>query len=206
MALEITPEEYNSTRLPFDDTLIALCPFPLRLTSKDFYIKLRKTFHRNYLRRNHRDHFRRLWTAISQNSRVKNESSTQYNSVPPVNKGQSSINIDIHSFEEYVEENLGSCIQRVNNTLNKYLGHETLLNMTNFMFRKRCEMGDFYQNTGSLLSVMHPVKFGKENLWTYILSPLMIWEYLESKDNLDEKCIKERGEDKIDEALTMKNY
>ena len=39
-------------------------------------------------------------------------------------------------------------------------------------------MGDFYQNTGSLLPVMHPVKFGKENLWTYILSPLMIWECL----------------------------
>ena len=39
-------------------------------------------------------------------------------------------------------------------------------------------MGDFYQNTGSLLPVMHPVKFGKENLWTYILSPLMIWGYL----------------------------
>ena len=55
-------------------------------------------------------------------------------------------------------------------------------------------MGDFYQNTVSLLLVMHPVKFGKENLWTYILSPLMIWEYLESKDILDEKCIKERGQ------------
>ena len=39
-------------------------------------------------------------------------------------------------------------------------------------------MGDFYQNTGSLLPVMHPVKFCKENLWTYILSPLMIWGYL----------------------------
>ena len=51
---------------------------------------------------------------------------------------------------------------------------------------------------------MHPVKFGKENLWTYIFSPFMIWEYLESKDILDEKCIKERGP--VDEALTMKNY
>ena len=40
-------------------------------------------------------------------------------------------------------------------------------------------MGDFYQNTGSLLPVMHPVKFDKENLWTYILSPLMIWDYLD---------------------------
>ena len=43
---------------------------------------------------------------------------------------------------------------------------------------------------------MHPVKFRKENLWTYILSPLMIWEYLESKDILDEKCIKERVKDR----------
>ena len=62
--------------------------------------------------------------------------------------------------------------------LNKYLGHETRLNITNLIFRKRCEMGDFYQNTGSLLPVVH--------------SPLMIWEYLESKDILDEKCIKEK--------------
>ena len=80
--------------------------------------------------------------------------------------------------------------------LNKYLGHETRLSMTNFIFRKRCEMGDFYQNTRSLLPVMHPVKFGKENLWTYILSPLMISEYLESNNILDEKCIKERGQDR----------
>ena len=57
-------------------------------------------------------------------------------------------------------------------------------------------MGDVYQKTGSLLPVMHPVKFGKENLWTYILSPFMIWEYLESKDILDEKCIKERRPDR----------
>ena len=80
--------------------------------------------------------------------------------------------------------------------LNKYLGDETCLSTTNFIFRKRCKMGDFYQNTGSLLPVMHSVKFGKENLWTFILSPLMIWEYLESEDNLDEKCIKERGQDR----------
>ena len=57
-------------------------------------------------------------------------------------------------------------------------------------------MGDFYQNNGSLLPVTYPVKFGKENLWTYILSPLMIWKYLESKGILDEKCIKERGQDR----------
>ena len=68
--------------------------------------------------------------------------------------------------------------------------------MTSFIFRKRCEMGDFYQNTGSLVPAMHPVKFGKENLWTYILLPLMIWEYLESKDILDGKYIKERGQDR----------
>ena len=42
-------------------------------------------------------------------------------------------------------------------------------------------MGDFYQNTGSLLPVMHAVKFGKKNLWTYNLSPLMIWEYLDRR-------------------------
>ena len=57
-------------------------------------------------------------------------------------------------------------------------------------------MGDFYQNIRSLLPVMHPVKFGKENLWTYTLSPLMIWEYRESKNILNEKCIKERGQDR----------
>ena len=62
---------------------------------------------------------------------------------------------------------------------NKYLGHEprlsmTQLSMTNFIFRKWCKMGGFYQNTESLLPVMHPVKFDKE--------------------------------DKIAEALTMKNY
>ena len=68
--------------------------------------------------------------------------------------------------------------------------------MANLIFRKRCEMGDFYQNIGSLLLVMHPVKIGKEYLWTYILSPLMIWEYLESKDILDKKCIRKRGHDR----------
>ena len=38
---------------------------------------------------------------------------------------------------------------------------------------------------GNMLPVLHPVKFGKENLWTCILSPLVICEYLESKDILD---------------------
>ena len=94
--------------------------------------------------------------------------STQYNSVPPVNQGQSSSNIDFRSFKKYVEENLADCIQRVNNIkvkesheesyrlsilnsrvplvtlreiceddvdiLNKYLGHETRVNMTNLIF------------------------------------------------------------------------
>ena len=62
-------------------------------------------------------------------------------------------------------------------------------------------MRDFYQNTGSLLPVIHPVKFGKENLWTYILSPLMIWEYLESKDILDE-----RGNEELLRYVSMKYY
>ena len=46
---------------------------------------------------------------------MKNESSTQFNSVPPVNKGDISINIDFHSLEKCVQENLAGCIQRVNN-------------------------------------------------------------------------------------------
>ena len=87
------------------------------------------------------------------------------------------------------------CVDDVH-VLNKYLGHGTCLSMTNFIFCKRIKMGDFYQNTGSLLPVMDSVKFGKENLWTYLLSPLMIWEYLESEDILDEKCIKEIGQDR----------
>ena len=57
---------------------------------------------------------------------------------------------------------------------------------------------------GSLLPVSHPIKLGTENLRKYNLSPLVIWDYLESKDILDKKCIKERG--KTDEALIMKNY
>ena len=51
-------------------------------------------------------------------------------------------------------------------------------------------MGDFYQNTGSLLPVMHLVKFGKENLWTYILSPLIIWEYLDRRGPHHEELLK----------------
>ena len=80
------------------------------------------------------------------------------------------MNIDFHSFQKYVEENLFDCIQRVINIkakksrkesyrlsilnsrvplatlkeiceddvniLNKYLGHEPRLSMTNFIFRK----------------------------------------------------------------------
>ena len=80
--------------------------------------------------------------------------------------------------------------------LNKYLENETCLGMVNLIFGKRCEMGDFYQNAGSLLPVMHPMKIGKENLWTYILWPLMIGECLESKDILDEKFFREGGQDR----------
>ena len=51
-------------------------------------------------------------------------------------------------------------------------------------------MEDIYQNTGSLLPVMHPVKFGKENLWTYILSPVMIWEYLDRRGSYHEELLR----------------
>ena len=51
-------------------------------------------------------------------------------------------------------------------------------------------MGDFYQNTGSLLPVMHAVKFGKENLWTYLLSSLMIWEYLDRRGPYHEELFR----------------
>ena len=43
-----------------------------------------------------------LWTARRQNSRLKKESSTQFKSVPLVNKGQISINIDFHSLDKCV--------------------------------------------------------------------------------------------------------
>ena len=51
-------------------------------------------------------------------------------------------------------------------------------------------MGDFYQSTGSLLPVIHPVKFGKENLWTYILSPLMIWQHLDRRGPYHEELLR----------------
>ena len=50
-------------------------------------------------------------------------------------------------------------------------------------------MGDFSQNTGSLLPVMHPVKFDKENLWADILSPVMIWEYLDREGPYHEELL-----------------
>ena len=158
---------YNSTRLPLDNTVKINKQRLLDQTSKDVSQEL-------FIKEIIENTSEELWTAIRQNSRVKNESSTKYNSVPPVKKGQSSINIDFHSFEKYVEENLANCIQRVNNIkakesheesyrlsmlnshvplatlnkiceddvdiLNKYLiGHHIRLNMTNFIFRKRCK-------------------------------------------------------------------
>ena len=51
---------------------------------------------------------------------------------------------------------------------------------------------------GSLLPVLHPVKFGKGTLWTYIFSPLVIWEHLESKDILDKKMHQGKRQDRRD--------
>ena len=97
MALEITPEEYNSSRLPLDNTVEINKQKLLDQTSKDVSQEL---FKKKIIGITSEE----LWTAIRQNIRIKKESPTQYNSVPPVNKGQISINIDFHSFEMYVEE------------------------------------------------------------------------------------------------------
>ena len=58
-------------------------------------------------------------------------------------------------------------------------------------------MGDFNQNTGSLLPIMRPVNFGKENLQTYIFSPLMIWEYLDRRGPYNEELLR---------SVSMKYY
>ena len=96
MALEVTREEYSSTRLPLDYTVEINKQRLLDQTSKDVSQEL---FEKEIIGITSEE----LWTAIRQKSRIKNESSTQYNSVPPVNKGPVSINIDFHSFEKYVE-------------------------------------------------------------------------------------------------------
>ena len=103
MALEVTPEKYNSSRLPLDNTVEINKQRLLDQTSKDVSQEL---FKKEIIGITSEE----LWNAIRQNSRVKKESSTQYISVPPTNKGQISINIDFHSFEKYVEENLSDCI------------------------------------------------------------------------------------------------
>ena len=103
MALEITPEEYNSSRLPLDNAVEINKQRLLDQTLKDVSQEL---FKKEIIGITSEE----LWTATRQNSRIKKESSTQCNSVPPVNKGQISINIDLHSFEKYVEENLSDCI------------------------------------------------------------------------------------------------
>ena len=108
MALEIIPVEYNSIRLPLNNTVEINKQTLLDQTSKDVSQDL---FQKEIIGITSEE----LWIAIRQNSRRKNESSTQYNSVSPVNKGQISINIDFYRFEKYVEENLSDCIQRANN-------------------------------------------------------------------------------------------
>ena len=107
MALEITLKEYNSSRLPLVNAVEINKQRLLDQTSKNVSHEL---FKKEIIRITSVE----LWTAIRQNSRIKEESTTQYNSVPLVNKGQISINIDFHSFEKYLEENLSDCIQRVN--------------------------------------------------------------------------------------------
>ena len=103
MSLEITTEEYNSSRLLFDNTVEINKQKLLDQTSKDLSQEL---FKKEIIGITSEQ----LWTGVRQNSRIKRESSTQCNSVPPVNKGQISINIDFPSFEKYVEENLSDCI------------------------------------------------------------------------------------------------
>ena len=66
--------------------------------------------------------------------------------------------------------------------------------MTDFIFWKLCKVIDFYQKPRNLLPVMHLVKFHKKKLWNSNFTPVMIWMY--QKKNLDEKCMKARGQDR----------
>ena len=81
MVLEITPEEYNSAIMPLDSTVEINKQRLLDQTSKDVSQEL---FKKEIIGITPE----KLQTAIRQNSRIKNESSTQYNSVPPINKRQ----------------------------------------------------------------------------------------------------------------------
>ena len=69
IALEITPEKYNSTRLPLDNTVEINKQILLDQNSKDVSQELFK-----------KEIFgitsEELWTAIRQNSRIKSKSST----------------------------------------------------------------------------------------------------------------------------------
>ena len=66
MALEITPEEYNSSRLPLDNAAEINRQRLLNQTSKDVWQKL---FKKEIIGITSEE----LWTAIRQNSRIKKE-------------------------------------------------------------------------------------------------------------------------------------
>ena len=87
MTLEITPEEYNSSRLPLDNAVEINKQRLLDQTSKNVSHEL---FKKEIIRITSVE----LWTAIRQSSRIKKESPTHYNSFPLVNKGQISVKID----------------------------------------------------------------------------------------------------------------
>ena len=156
--------------------------------------------------------------------------------VPPVNKGQSSIKIDFHSFQKHVEENLAGCIQRVINIraeesqnfssilnscvplvtlkeiweddvdiLNKYLGNETRLNMTNFIFRKQCEIVGFYYKTLEVYYQSCIQLNSVKKIYGLIFSRHLWFGSICNRKTFWMKNVS-RKEEKIDEALTMMNY
>ena len=69
IALEITPEKYNSTRLPLDNTVEINKQILLDQNSKDVS---RELFKKEIFGITSEE----LWTAIRQNSRIKSKSST----------------------------------------------------------------------------------------------------------------------------------
>ena len=79
-------------------------------------------------------------------------------------------------------------------TLHKYLGMKHAWAGLMSYFKNDVKWKIF----GSLLPVLHPVKFGKGTLRTYIFSPLVIWEHLESKDILDKKMHQGKRQDRRD--------
>lgn len=65
--------------------------------------------------------------------------------------------------------------------LDNLLGDGTKGKMIQVVEELRRELGDFpLGKNDNLISSIKPLKFGRENFWTYILHPLFIWEYLES--------------------------